>query len=165
MSAEALAMGTLIFTGIQTIFVAAAAMIAIVNLRKFRDARGVDFIINAESTIDPLRHGLSSADASVIRSVYKGYMLEDLTEDDCRAFPFMQSVYSHVSRMYFILCNDRLDLGLHSSEREQLVESWTRYLVLFKDHPAMKKMHANAIKNKDFNKPFLDLAARLMSDH
>ncbi|MEA2837995.1 MAG: hypothetical protein QOD89_2545 [Bradyrhizobium sp.] len=29
----------------------------------------------------------------------------------------------------------------------------------------MKKMHANAIKNKDFNKPFLDLAARLMSDH
>jgi hypothetical protein len=40
--------------------------------------------------------------------------------------------------------------------------SWTAYLVLFKDHPAMQIVHLSAMKNRDFNSAFLNIAERIM---
>lgn len=154
--------GTAVISVIQTLLIFFAAIIAYVNLRKFRDARGVDFVIDAESTIDPLRHSLTGADPKLIRSIYRSYDLDDLSDEDCRAFPFMQSVYSHVSRIYYILDNGKLDLGLQKEDRDELINSWTEYLVTFRDHPAMQKIHASAMARRDFNQSFLTAAERLM---
>ena len=74
----------------------------------------------------------------------------------------MQSLYSHVSRMYYILSNPRLDLGLSDKERKEMIRTWTDYLALFKKHPAMRKMHESAMKNRDFNEPFLEAIEKIM---
>lgn len=155
---------TVILVGAQTVLLTFTVFFAWSNIRKFRDARGVDFVINAESTIDPLRHSLINLPPALIRNVYGIYELADLADIDCQAFPFMQSLYSHVSRIYFIVTNPHLDLGLNKQEKEQLIDSWTRYLVLFKTHPAMMKIHYSALRNRDFNEPFLKKVAELLGE-
>lgn len=155
---------TLLIGAVQAIVVVASAALAWVSIRKFRDSRGVDFVLNAESAIDPLRQSLVNAPVAVIRNVYRAYNLDDLSDEDCQAFPFMQSLYSHVSRICYILTSRRLDLGLHESERRDLIESWMKYLSLFRSHPAMAKIHASALVHRDFNEAFLSLALQYLGD-
>jgi hypothetical protein len=74
----------------------------------------------------------------------------------------MFSLYSHVSRMCYILTNRQLDLGITSKARTEVVDLWMKYLALFKDHPAMIKVHSNAQVHRDYNEPFLELARRYL---
>jgi hypothetical protein len=114
-----------LFSGLQTIVIITAAILAWVNIIKLGHSRGIDFVINAESTIDPLRHSLLGADPTLIRNIYSNFDLSKLSDDDCRAFPFMQSLYSHVSRMCFLMTNSRIDLGLSKSARQELIRVQT----------------------------------------
>jgi len=74
----------------------------------------------------------------------------------------MHQLYEHVSRLCSILMSPTLDLGLTESQKAELLRSWTSYLALFKEHPAMKMMHHYAMTNRDFNEGFLNLASQLM---
>ena len=149
---------TLILTGIQTIVVIVTAAFAWINIRKFKDSRGVNFVLNAESKIDPAYQDLTAAPASVIRSIYTAYDLSKLSDDECRALPFMQSVYLHVSRITFIVANPRLDLGLSRREKEELLQIWFAHLRTFRLHPAMQIVHQSALRDRDVNEAFLRLA-------
>lgn len=162
MSEEIIQLVDLALSVFQAAIVFGAAIIAFANLRKFRDARATDFIIEAESKIDPLRHSLVDSSPALIRSIYGSYDIEELSDEECGAFPFMQSVYSHVSRMYYILTNERLDLGLRPDERAEVIDSWTRYLATFSEHPAMRRIHESAMRRRDFNESFLQRAEQVM---
>src|SRR5208282_827295 len=95
---------------------------------------------------------------------YKGFGIDDLCDDDCRVFPFMQAVYSQVSRMYFILSAKRLDYGLDRSMREEMIQAWMKELAQFKDHPAMMAMHSHAVSTGNFNSAFLRIAVEVLGD-
>jgi ubiquinone/menaquinone biosynthesis C-methylase UbiE len=160
-----LALLSLALSVINTLLVLITASLAYVSIQKFRQSRGIDFILDAESAIDPIRHGLVGADPSLIRNIYSNnFFLEELSDEDCQAFPFMHAVYAHVSRMYFILSADRMDHGLNAYERDETINSWTRYLVLFKDHPAMRAVHRQTLRDRDRNAAFIDLAKSLLGD-
>lgn len=154
---------TLVLTTVQTIVIVITVVVAWVSLRKYRDSQGVNFIIEAESKLDPLRHQLVGADADLIRSVYSIYDLSSLSDVDCRAFPVMESIYTQTSRLYYILTSRNMDLGLNESQRAELIREWALYLALFKTHPAMIIMHQHSIISRDFNAGFLDFASDLMS--
>jgi hypothetical protein len=83
---------------INTLLVLATAILAFISIRKFRQSRGIDFILNAESAIDPIRQGLLGSDPALIRNIYRNFCIENLSDEDCQAFPFMHAVYVHVSR-------------------------------------------------------------------
>lgn len=143
---------------INVLVVAFGTYLAIKNLKKITHSRAIDFVLDAESKIDPLRHGLVSAEPRVIREIYTAYDLTDLTDDQVAAFPFMQSVFSHVSRLYYLLCNRSLDLGLSEEQREELIVSWMGYLGSFRSSPAMQVMYKAAIRHGDFNTSFMTKA-------
>ncbi len=148
-----------------TFLVLITAILAYIAIKKTRQSRGIDFILEAESAIDPIRHSLVGADPSLIRNIYKDkFYLDELSDEDCQAFPFMHAVYAHVSRMYFILSARRLDHGLDANERDETIGSWTRYLVLFKDHPAMRAVHHQTLRDRDRNSAFIELAKELLGD-
>lgn len=149
-------------TTVQTIIILATVIVAWISVRKFRDSQGVNFIIEAETKIDPLFYQLAGANPSLIRNVYSPYDLSGLTDTECQAFPIMHQLYEHVSRLCSILMTPTLDFGLTEFQRAELLRSWTSYLALFKEHPAMRVMHHYAMTNRDFNEEFLNLASQLM---
>jgi hypothetical protein len=152
-----------IFAGLQLLVISGGAIIALKNLQKTKDVTGSNFIINAESKIDPLRQGLVNADVKTIRSIYRyAFDVDQLTDEDCAAFPFMQSLYSQASRMFFLLHNNQLDLGLSEKHRCELIELWMCYLGAFRNHPAMKVMHSGARKNQDFHPDFFARAEQVL---
>jgi hypothetical protein len=153
---------TLAFGAVQTVLVVASAVFAWVSIRKFRDSRGIDFILNAEGAIDPLRQSLVNASPEAIRNIYASYNLDELSDEDCRAFPFMQSTYAHASRIFYILNNRRLDLGLKRNEREELLHLWMVNLSAFDGHPAMMCMHRNAQERRDFHENFLRMTTNYL---
>lgn len=156
---------TLILSIVNTLLVLITVCLAYVNIQKFRQSRGIDFILDAESAIDPVRHGLVGADPALIRNIFRDkFYLEELSDEDCKAFPFMHAVYAHVSRMYFILYGDRLDYGLDAHDKDETINSWIRYLVLFKDHPAMQAVHRQTLRDRDRNSAFIDIATKLLGD-
>jgi len=152
----------IILATVQTIIILVTVIVAWTSVRKFRDSQGVNFIIEAETKIDPLFYQLAGADPGLIRNVYSPYDLSRLTDTECQAFPIMHQLYEHVSRLCSILMSPTLDLGLTESQKAELLRSWTSYLALFKEHPAMKMMHHYAMTNRDFNEGFLNLASQLM---
>ncbi len=154
----------LLFGGVQTVVVIATAGLAWVSIKKFRDSRGIDFILNAESAVDPLRFAAMSLPPEAIRSIYAHYDLTNLSDVECHAFAFMHSLYSHVSRMCYILTNDHLDLGLNESERAEVLDLWMKYLAFFKNHPAMVRFHLVSQTQRDYNERFLELAVKYLGD-
>jgi hypothetical protein len=137
--------------------------LAWLSLRKYRNSRGIDFILEAEGAIDPLYHRMVGAEPVLIRSIYRSYGIEKLSDENCRVFPFMHVVYSQVSRMYFILSAKQLDYGLDPSMREEMIQSWVKELEQYKHHPAMIAMHRHAIRTENFNSAFLRLAGEIFS--
>jgi hypothetical protein len=47
---------------VQTIIILVTVIVAWISVRKFRDSQGVEFIIEAETKIDPLSYQLANAD-------------------------------------------------------------------------------------------------------
>jgi hypothetical protein len=153
-----------IFQVVSVVLLTFSAALAMVSLKKYRNSRGIDFVIQAESGIDPLYHGLVGADPDLIRNAYKCFGIEGLSGEDCRLFPFMHGVYSQISRMYFVLSAKRLDYGLDRELREEMIQAWVRELGQFKGHPAMRAMHRHAIRTRNFNTSFLRLAEEVFGD-
>src|SRR5262249_42489924 len=85
----------------------------------------------------------------------KSYGVEDLSDAEVRSFPFMQSVFSHVSRMYFVLSEKGFDTGLDGGQIEVMTDAWIKYLMSFYDSAAMKRMILSALSKEDFNSSFL----------
>jgi hypothetical protein len=141
-----------------------SAALAMVSIKKYRNSRGIDFVIQAESGIDPLYYGLVGADPDLIRNAYQSFGIEGLSDEDCRLFPFMHGVYSQISRMYFLLSAKRLDYGLDRELRKEMIQAWVRELGQFKGHPAMRAMHRHAIRTCNFNTAFLRLAEEVFGD-
>ncbi len=150
---------TLALAGIQTLVVVVTAIFAWVNIRKFKDSRGIDFVLNAENQIDPIYQNLTHTSPSVIRSIYANYDLSGLSEDECQALPFMHSLYLHVSRITYITSNSRLDLGLTRLKKDTLLRLWFAHLGTFRNHPAMRIVHQTSVRVRDVNDTFLHLAA------
>ena len=144
------------------VFVILSTALALLNIRKYRNSRAIDFILNAESSIDPLHHALVGGDPALIREIYRNHGARNLSDTDCQAFPYMYSVYAHISRMYFILSAQNLDYGLSRRLREITIETWSRDLALYKDHPAMRALHEEALRSANFNESFLRLADDLL---
>ncbi|MER7283919.1 hypothetical protein ABT369_56855 [Dactylosporangium sp. NPDC000244] len=137
-------------------------VLAAVSIQKYRASRGIDFVLQAESAGDSLVHDLVGADPALIRGIYRSFDLERLSDDDCRSFPFMYGTYIHVSRMYFILSNSKLDYGLTGEDRDQLISAWVNDLSAFKGHPAMEIVHEKALSRRNFNAKFIELADRIL---
>jgi len=133
-------------------------LVAWINLKKFRNARGVDFTLSAEGQIDPLHHMLLREPPDVVRRIFGSKIPDSYSDEDVRAFVFYFNVYSHVSRMYFLLSNKSIDLGLDRKERSDFVEVWVSHLAQFAQDPVMKHVHAMAKRDGDFNAAFLDAA-------
>lgn len=143
---------------ISLILVVVSAATALLGIQKYRNSRGIDYILNAEGVVDPMHHELVGADPALIRSIYRGYEIDDLTDVDCRSFPFMYSIYVHVSRMHFLISSPSLDLGLSVQTRASEIEKWLRDLALYKNHPAMVAVHRTAMRSGNFNPQFMRLA-------
>jgi hypothetical protein len=141
-----------------------SVVLAAVSIRKYRNSRGIDFILQAESAIDPLYQRLVGAEPDLIRNAYRGFGVDDLSDEDCRIFPFMHGVYSQVSRMYFILSAKRLDYGLDGQLRKEMIQAWVRELEQYRGHSAMRVMHRHAIQVRNFNTAFLQLAEEVLGD-
>lgn len=137
--------------------------LAAISVRKLRNSRGVDFILQAEGAVDPLHYGLVGAEPEIIRSVYRAFDLDLLDDADCRDFPFMYSIYTHASRMHYIMSAKRFDYGLSAFQREETKRAWTNDLLLFIDHPAMKTVHQHALRLRNYNSSFLQLAEELFA--
>jgi hypothetical protein len=60
-----------------------------------------------EVAADRMPAALWGADPDLIRNIYRGFGIEGLNDDECQAYPFVYRMYSHVSRMYFILSAKR----------------------------------------------------------
>jgi hypothetical protein len=145
------------------IILAFSGALAWSSLRKYRNSRGIDFILEAESAIDPLYHKMVGAEPALIRNAYRSYGIAKLSDENCRVFPFMHVVYSQVSRMYFILSAKQLDYGLDQSMRAEMIKGWVSELEQYKHHPAMIAMHRHAIQAENFNSAFLRLASEIFS--
>lgn len=156
----------MIFGVLQVTVLAVAALAALrsakINRRNFdalRQTQARDFFLSTEARINPVRHNLVGADPALIREVYKDYDVDKLSDIECRTFPFMQAVYSHVSTIYYILEHKQLDLGLNDEDRKEILDAWKRYIIGFKNHPAMMRMHTDATKKRrDFNSSFMEMA-------
>jgi hypothetical protein len=79
------------------VLLAFSVILAVISIRKFRDSRGIDLILQAESAADPLHHGLVGADPALIRSIYRNYGVDALSDDDCRALS-SDAWAGHISR-------------------------------------------------------------------
>jgi hypothetical protein len=153
-----------IFQVVSLILIGVSATLAWVSIQKYRNSRGIDFVLEAEGAIDPLYHKLVGEEPALIRNAYRSFGIQDLSDDDCRVFPFMHVIYSHISRMYFILSARQLDYGLTQVLREEMTQAWVKELVQYRDHPAMVAMHRHAVRTGNFNSAFLRLAGEVFGD-
>lgn len=155
----------LIFQLVNTGLLLAGVLFGVQNLKKLSDSRNVDFVINAEGQIDPLHHSLVLAEPSVVRLCYDELLRKgDYSDDEVRAFVFLYYKYLHVARMFYLLFNRSLDLGMSGRERKQLINIWIADLSVYRDNPIMRDIHANAMENEDFNPAFLKAVDRIFSD-
>ncbi|HMG43168.1 MAG TPA: hypothetical protein VK611_17690 [Acidimicrobiales bacterium] len=152
-----------LFTGVQTAVVIATGVFAWISIGKVKDSRAIEFLLNAESNFDPLYQSLIDVSSELTRNIYQNWdEVAGLSDEDVRAFPFMQTFYSQVARLCSMLDNDGLDLGLRAPARRELLNLWLRSLGAFAGHPAMQAMHESAIRCEDYNKAFMAKAALVL---
>ena len=72
----------IVLATVQTIIILVTVIVAWISVRKFRDSQGVNFIIEAETKIDPLFYQLAGGDPGLIRNVYSPYDLSKLTDTE-----------------------------------------------------------------------------------
>lgn len=149
---------------VELIAIISAAIAAIVNIRKFRDARSVDFIINAEMCLDPAYLRIMDENESTIQRAF-GKRIEDIkTKEELRLYVYFFYHYSQVSRMYFLLKNKKLDLGMPTEMRKETIDAWLNHLKGLAEDPIFLRVHEDALKYKDFNPDFLKHADFIISN-
>lgn len=132
--------------------------LARVQAKKQSDAAGVNFILQAEGQFDRAMEGLIHAPAAVIRHAYAAEVDPTWTDQEVATFVFLKRLFGQVSRMVFIAHNEAIDLGLSSADRKDLIEDWERTLRKYRDHPIMRRIYENAMRNRDYNAHMLALS-------
>lgn len=155
----------LLLNGFQLFVILAGVLVAWINIRKLRDSRGIDFIINAEGQVDDLHANLVDKDIPLIRRAFGGDIPDEYSDLEVRLYAYFFFKYSHYSRMYFLLGNRNLDLGLSEKNRNETIDAWMNEFRSFSKDPVMMKVHENAVKNMDFNQDFLQIAESYKTAH
>jgi hypothetical protein len=72
----------------------------------------------------------------------------------------MKRLFDQVSRMVFIAHNQAIDLGM-SQDQEDLIIDWENTLLKYREHPIMRRIFENAIRNQDYNQHMLALCRKI----
>lgn len=57
-----------------------------------------------------------------------------------------------------------IDLGLSEADRADLIADWDRTLRKYRDHPIMRRVYQNAMRNRDYNAHMLRLAEDIFGE-
>lgn len=125
--------------------------------KKQSDTAAVNFILQAEGQFDRAMESLISAPAHITRQAYAPEVDPAWSDAEIATFVFMKRLFGQVSRMVFIAHNSAIDLGLSASDREDLISDWRKTLSKYRDHPIMRRVAENALRNEDYNAHMLTL--------
>lgn len=142
--------------------VVAAAVIALQNLRRFRDSRGIDFVVTAEGQIDSLVYGMMTATPQTIRTVFGPRLPDGISDDDLPAFVYSYSSYAHVSRMFYLTNKAGPGLGMSKKDIEEWEGIWLRFLKTQRESEIWLGLHHKAYQGRYFNDNFLEKASQAL---
>jgi hypothetical protein len=104
---------------------------------------------------------LINAPPAVIKQAYAPEIDPSWKGEDLATFTFMKRLFGQVSRMVFIAHNEAIDLGMSQKDREDLIIDWQNTLLKYREHPIMRRIFENAIRNQDYNQHMLALCRKI----
>lgn len=132
--------------------------------KKQSDTAAVNFILQAEGQFDRAMESLINAPPAVIRQAYAPEIDPSWKDEDLAAFMFMKRLFGQVSRMVFIAHNQSIDLGMSQKDRQDLIADWENTLVKYREHPVMRRIFENAMRNQDYNRHMLAMCQKIFAD-
>ncbi len=99
-------------------------VLTIRGLRQTRDSRNIDFIIHGEGQIDPLFISLLNSPPSTVRQALPGVFPKDVDDGDVHSYLAVYVGYRHLSRMFYMLSNENVSIGMTKSERAAMRKEW-----------------------------------------
>jgi hypothetical protein len=129
--------------------------------KKQSDTAAVNFILQAEGQFDRAMEMLINAPPAVIRQAYAPEIDPSWKDEDLAAFIFMKRLFGQVSRMVFIAHNQAIDLGMSQKDREDLIVDWENTLLKYREHPIMRRIFENAMRNQDYNRHMLAICRKI----
>jgi hypothetical protein len=138
----------------EVVVLALGFLFTIRRLKISLDARNVDFVIHAEGQVDPLFTTIIDAKPQIAKRVFPA-LLTDVKDEDVTAMLYIYYAYRHNSRIYYLLTNSSVTLGMTQLERKELLETWVSELEKY-NFELLQKIHAYGSKTGEFNSRFVN---------
>jgi len=135
--------------------------IAARQLRKQNDKSAIEFVLDAEGQFDGMHEALFGQDASVIRQCHSKEVDEKWSDIEVKKFVYYYRYYGHISRMVYLLMDNKLDVGMTHSERKEFLSPWIERLKIFRGDPIMQRIHESGQKYRNYNTHMLELSAQI----
>lgn len=126
---------------------------AVRQLRISVENRNVDFVIDAEGQIDPLFLEVAENGKEVARKFLPG-LLSDVADEDVVPLLYTYYAYRHTSRIYYLLTDDDITLGMKEKERSDMLHTWISELEKYNLN-YIERIHSYGSETGEFNHRFI----------